>query len=171
MTCEKCKRPTDGMLRPSGVRIPRCRVCTYPKRWAYCSECGDERSAKAAHCWRCRIFVLRMIEKGKLTIRLARVQMDLDVFAPAPRRKEKEDARLSDAAGYGESPEARGGDGSGAQGIQGVQRGVVADPQETQPPPERTHPHGSPSERDERIAQGTADHAPLSPSLPTRGSA
>jgi len=73
MKCEKCGKDTKGFRRngPGHPTIPYCKVCFYPKRWAYCA-CGGVRSAKSNACHVCRA-------KNLLAEKIRRLQAGIDV--------------------------------------------------------------------------------------------
>jgi len=72
MKCEKCGRDTKGFRRngPGHPTIPYCKVCFYPKRWAYCG-CGSSRSAKSVSCHTCR-------RKEVLALKIKKLQAGID---------------------------------------------------------------------------------------------
>jgi len=72
MKCEKCGRDAKGFRRtgPGHPTIPYCKVCFYPKLWAYCA-CGGARSAKSNACWTCR-------RKGLLAAKIVKLQAGID---------------------------------------------------------------------------------------------
>lgn len=71
MICEKCGKETDGFRRrgPGHPTIPYCRVCFYPKRFAWCA-CGKVKSAGAFGCGTCN-------EKRVLAKRIPKLEAEL----------------------------------------------------------------------------------------------
>lgn len=80
LKCEKCGKETEGVRRrgPGHPRIPYCHVCYYPKRFAWCPECGGVMAAKSKSCGGCRRkkVLRRKIERLEEEIKKAKAELE-----------------------------------------------------------------------------------------------